>query len=202
MTDELEQRLRAADPAPLTGPIDPARSPRAQALVEHTMTSTDDPIPLDHRRAPSRRPLALVAAAAAVVLVVVGAAVVLGGDDEDAEPAVALRAEYEDPTVMGSCIALSPDTLRDGAELAFRGTVTSVDGHDATLSVSTWYLGGSADEVTVTGPAEVETALLGAVPLEQGGEYLIVAADGVVRSCGQSGEATPDLEAVYESAFG
>ena len=137
------------------------------------------------------------------VVAVVGVVAFAGGDDDDPAPAaaVALRAEAEDPT-MGMCIEVTPATLRDGAELALRGTVTSVDGTTATLAVSQWYLGGSAEEVTVTGPQEVETALLGGVPLEQDGDYLLVAVDGVVRSCGQSGEATPQLEALYAEAFG
>ena len=200
MADELEQRLRAADPAPHAGPIDSARSPRAQALVERVMQ--DEPISLDARPARSRRPLLLAAAAVAAVAIV-GAAVVLSGDDE-AEPtaSVELTSVPEDP-IATSCIELTPDTLRAaGADLALRGTVTAVDGDVATLSVDELYVGGPADEVTVTSPPEADAALLGAVPLQEGRTYLVSAADGAVLSCGASGEASADLEAIYESAFG
>ena len=39
------------------------------------------------------------------------------------------------------------------------------------------------------------------ITFEAGSTYLVSAADGEVRSCGLSGEATPELEAIYEAAF-
>lgn len=200
MTDELEQRLRAADPVPPTVPLDRARSPRARTLVEHIVT---DPAALDteptHR--PPRWPL-FAAAAAAVALV--GVAVVIVSDDDDAPvaaDALALTLAPEDITQM--CIEVTPETLGDPAvELAFAGTVTAVDGAQATLAVDTWYRGGDAEVVTVTAPDESSTALLGGVTLDEGSSYLISASDGAVRSCGQSGPSSPELEALFAEAFG
>ena len=129
---------------------------------------------------------------------------VLTNDDD--EPAsrdtVALTSVAEDPLTT-ICIEVTAETMRDsGIELAFQGTVTSIDGDQATLAVDTWYLGGDADDVTVTGPPEGDGALLGAVPLEDGQSYLVSASDGTVRSCGQSGPTSPELEAIFTEAFG
>ncbi len=197
MTDELEQRLRAADPVPASVPVDTVRTPRARNLLERTMT--DAPITLDPPRSSPPRRWALVAAAA-VAVAVIGTTVVVqaGGDDEPTT--LALSAAADD--AMGMCIQVTPETLADGAPVAFEGTVTSVEGQTATLSVDRWFSGGDADEVTVTGPSENETALLGGVPLEQDGHYLISAIDGVVRSCGMSGEVSPELQTLFEDAFG
>ena len=163
---------------------------------------TDDPT-LDAEPDPRRRRGLLVAAAAAVVVIAGVAVALAAGDDGPTadEEAIALTAEAQDITQM--CIEVTADTMRDsGIELAFRGTVTAVDGDVATFAVDEWFLGGEAGTVTVTGPAEADTALLGAVPLEEGGAYLISASDGLVRSCGQSGEASSELEAIYAEAFG
>lgn len=202
MTDELEQRMRGADPAPPTAPVDPAQSVRARTLVEQIM---NDPIALDDTTvdpAPSRRWPVLAAAAAVVAVAAVGGAIAMSGDD-DASPSasLALTVAAEDPMAM--CIEVTADTLRDsGIEQAFKGTVTSIDGDVATLAVDEWFVGGDAETVTVTGPAEADTALLGGVALEDGGEYLVSASGGAVRSCGQSGEASPELEALFTAAFG
>jgi hypothetical protein len=39
------------------------------------------------------------------------------------------------------------------------------------------------------------------VIFEDGGHYLISAVDGEVRSCGLSGEVSPELQAIYDEAF-
>ncbi|MGH9276018.1 MAG: hypothetical protein ACRDZU_15345 [Acidimicrobiales bacterium] len=199
MTDELEQRLRAADPAPATVPVDSPRSPRARSLVEDLMTDTE--ISLDPPRSTRPRRWALVVAAAAAV-VAVGVAVNLAGDDSsDAPSSLALSVPVED--AMAMCMQVTPESLRDASQVAFEGTVTQLDGRVATLSVDRWFAGDEVDEVVVTGADENETALLGGVVLEDGGHYLISAGDGEVRSCGLSGEASDaNLAAIYDEAFG
>jgi hypothetical protein len=198
VTDELEQRLRAADPVPATVPVDAPRSLRARTLVEHLMTDTE--LSLDPPRADRPRRWALVAAAAALVAAV-GVAVSLSGDDGGgASSSLALTVPAQD--TMAMCMQVSPELLRDADQVAFEGTVTKLDGRVATLSVDRWYAGEEVDEVVVTGAAENEVALLGGVIFEDGGHYLISAIDGEVRSCGLSGEATPDLQAIYDEAFG
>jgi hypothetical protein len=135
------------------------------------------------------------------VAVLAGVTAFAGDDDEPvATEALSLTVAAEDLTQM--CIEVTPETMRDsGIELAFEGTVTAVEGDQATLTVDEWYLGGDADQVTVTGP-EGSVALLGSVTLEEGSAYLISASDGVVRSCGQSGPVSAELETIFAEAFG
>ena len=199
MTDDLEQRLRAADPAPPTVPVDPAHSMRAQTLLEHIVT--DEMITLDPRPSVSQRRRLLAVAAAAVVLVGGGIAVwsVGDGDDPAAEP-LALSVAADDPTQ--SCVQITGESVRSVAEVAFAGTVTGVDGEAVTLRIDRWFTGAEVSEVVLAAPAAADTALLGGVELEAGGEYLISASDGAVVTCGVSGASSPELEAIYEDAFG
>lgn len=201
MTDDLDQRLRAADPAPPGVPVDPADSPRARTLLEHLVT--DDLISLDSPPAASRSRRLLAAAAAAAVVVVGGGIAVLGGGDDAEPPAapteLALSVAADDPMQM--CLEITPEAVAATAEVAFAGTVTSVDGEVVTLRVDRWFVGDEVDQVVVTSPAEAETALLGGVALEVDGEYLISAAGGAVQTCGVSGIVSPELEAIYEDAF-
>jgi hypothetical protein len=199
VTDELEQRLRAADPVPATVPVDSPRSLRARTLVEQLMT--DSEISLDPPRSAGPRRWALVAAAAAVV-VAVGVAVSLSGGDDGGGAPSSLALSVPAGDAMAMCMQVSPELLRDADQVAFEGTVTQLDGRVATLSVDRWFAGEEVDEVVVTGAAENEVALLGGVIFEDGGHYLISAVDGDVRSCGLSGEVTPELQAIYDEAFG
>lgn len=199
MTDELEQRLRAADPVPAAVPVQPPRHPRARTLVERIMTDTQAPVSLDPApRAGSRRGLAVAAAAAAVVALAAGA-VALGGGGDDEPTSVALTLPADD--MMAMCLEVTPATLRDVATLAFEGTVTSTDAATTTLSVDRWFAGEEVDEVVVTTPDGSDTALLGSITFEAGGSYLVAADDGEVRSCGLTGSASPELEAIYEEAY-
>ncbi len=197
MTDELEQRLRAADPAPPDVPVDPARGQRARTLVERIVTDTQDPIALDPPSSPSRRWLAVAAAAAAVVALVGGAVALTGGEDEPTSVALALPAD----DLMAMCMEVSPEILRDTATVAFEGTVTATGAETTTLAVDRWFAGDEVDEVDVTTPDGSDTALLGSITFEEGGTYLVAAADGEVRSCGLTGPSSPELEAIYEGAF-
>lgn len=196
MTDELEQRMRAADPVPASAPVDPAGSSQAQTLVERIMT--DQIIPLEAPARPGRGRWLIAAAAAAAL--VVGVIVVAGGDDDGATSSLALSVPADD--AMAMCIAVDADILRDGADVAFAGTVASTDGDVATLSVDRWFHGDEVDEVTLSNPDASAVALIGGFELEQGEQYLITAMDGNVRSCGLSGPATPELTELFESAFG
>jgi hypothetical protein len=142
-----------------------------------------------------------VAAVAALLLAFAGGLTFLGGDDTPpvAEaPPLELNAGGED--VMASCIAFSPDELEAVAELAFEGTVTSVEGDTVTLSVDTWFRGGDAAEVVLNAPQGME-ALIGAIPFVEGDQYLITALDGNVNYCGFSGPSTPEYKAAFEQAF-
>jgi hypothetical protein len=167
-------------------------------LEEIMSTSSTEPIEAKPR--PKKNPWYLGAAAALVV--VVGAAIALsGGTDGDpvaSTPPLTLDAGAEDPMAM--CIQFSVEELAK-APLAFEGTVTSVEGETVTLDVGEWFKGGEASQVVLNAPAGME-ALIGGIPFEQGGQYLITAYDGTVNYCGFSGPSTPEMRSAFEQAFG
>lgn len=205
MTDELEQRLRASDPAPPTRAVDPARTPRARDLMERVMTDLDPstPIPIDGRPTRSPRPGRLLVAAAAVALVAgVGAIALNGGDDQRTTARLAIEAS--NPVVMGSCLALTPDVLAE-VDAAFDGTVTDISGDEVTLAVSRWFTGGDADDVVIRqDPGAAggnQTATVYGVEFAVGERYLVTATAGLVNGCGWSGPYDADLEAIFEQAF-
>lgn len=206
MTDDLELRLRAADPSPAERAVDDARSPRARALMEHVMNSPEAPktISLDARSPLPRRRRGLIigAAAAVVIAMALGAALVSSGDDGRSSVTIAAPAPAGGP-VMSSCIALSPDVL-SAVDLAFDGTVTKVDGDQVILAVSRWFKGGTSDDVVVTQQAAGDapsTIEMDGVVLNEGGHYLVSATGGVVNGCGFSGNHTEELLDLYEQAF-
>jgi hypothetical protein len=101
---------------------------------------------------------------------------------------------------MASCLAFDPARLAE-MPVAFEGTATAVEGDRVTLKVDRWFKGGDAAEVVLVAPQGLE-ALIGGIPFAVGGQYLVSATDGQVNYCGFSGEATPDLRAGFEAAFG
>lgn len=201
MTDELRQRLARLDPMHSGVPTESTTEESSRELLEQVMST-----PIKERETPKSEPrkrwLVATAAVAALVLAV-AAGIGLAGDEgtpsiQDKAP-IALDAGTED--LMAICVMFSPEELERVADLAFEGTVTAVDGNTVTLSVDDWFRGGDgATEVALNAPQGME-ALIGGIPFEVGGQYLISAADGTVNYCGFSGPATPDLRAGFESAF-
>ncbi len=153
-------------------------------------------------RAPKKNPWFVGIAAAAVLVVAVGGVIALTGDDTDGGPVAGgppleLDAGADDPMAM--CIMFSVEELAR-APLAFEGTVTSVEGETVTLDVDEWFKGGEAEQVVLHAPAGME-ALIGGIPFEEGGQYLITAYDGTVNYCGFSGPSAPEFRAAFEEAF-
>ncbi|MDR9451479.1 MAG: hypothetical protein RI637_09710 [Acidimicrobiia bacterium] len=139
------------------------------------------------------RPLASIAAAMAIVVAAAFVLINSGGSTP-----LGLSAGESDPALM-SCLPFSVDLLAD-MEVAFEGVVTSVDGDVLTLDVVTWYTGGEAEQVEITAPPGME-ALIGGIPFEVGGSYLVTATNGVVNYCGYTGVATPEFRAAFDQAF-
>lgn len=198
--DALRERLAQLDPNPASVPVDPITSPRAQDLLERTMT-TDLDAPT-HR--PTRRPTRLIAlsAAAAAALVAGGAALLAGGDDTPTTTGkkTTLALALPDPLAMSSCIPFDVEVLKD-MPVAFAGTVTSVVGDTVALDVTHWYRGGSAAVVTLDTPGDSTSPSLDSVAFAAGKDYLVTAAEGNVNGCGFSGEATDDLTRAFDQAF-
>jgi hypothetical protein len=127
-----------------------------------------------------------------------GSAPESGGADNSSGATLALTA---DGSVAAKCAMPSAEILAT-FDTAFAGSVTSVDGGRATLSVDHWYAGGGADSVTVESPSKDLQDLLLAVDFEDGKSYLVSATDTRVTLCGFTAEQSPELQALYDEAFG
>lgn len=213
--DELQQRLRAHDPAASLPPADPAWVAR---LLEDAMSadlttqSPDDTLETRESGTRHRSPLTwLVAAAAAVLIAGVGIFGLLDNDRESsrvpsAGPSVPVS---EVPTVTrlaagpatsGRCLVPNADILSN-AQVAFSGTVDRLAGDAVTLSPDRFYAGEVTDVVEVRSDPAVMQALVGAVDFQVGRRYLVAATDGEVMVCGFSGPFAGDLESLYVAAF-
>jgi hypothetical protein len=200
MRDELRERLARLDPMHPGVPTESATTPSSRELLEEIMSTPTGQVTTEP--APKKRsPWLMGVAAAAVLVVAVGGVIALTGDtDEDqvaTGPPLELNAPADDPMAM--CIMFSVEELAK-APLAFEGTVTSVEGETVTLDVDEWFKGGDAEQVVLHAPAGME-ALIGGIPFEEGGQYLITAYDGTVNYCGFSGPSTPEFRAAFEEAF-
>jgi hypothetical protein len=205
--DELFERMRQADPAPPDTALDPVAGPTARRLLERAMTDTITEAPAPATPPRKRWPL-IATAAAAVAALSVGAVVLASGNSSPThkpspKSTLALRAPAPaGGPVMGSCIRFDVSILKDMTP-AFAGTATAVSDGSVTFAVDHWYTGGDADVVTVTQPGSSEPiSIEGGVTFEQGKRYLVTAANGVVNGCGYTTEATPDMEAAFNQAFG
>jgi hypothetical protein len=200
MTDQLRQRLTLLDPMHPGVSTEPLTSESSQNLLERIMSTQVTEQPPDTPEKKSSRWLVGVAAATALVVAVGGAIALTGGGEDPVAsgPPLELNAGGEDPMAM--CIVFSVEELAK-APVAFEGTVTSVEGETISLTVDEWFKGGDGGQVVLHAPAGME-ALIGGVPFEAGGQYLITAYDGNVNYCGFSGPSTPELRAAYEQAFG
>ena len=213
--DDLRARLQRVDPVPPDNALDPSPSPRARQLLERAMTDLHTPVTTPAARPPRSRLPLLAGAAAAVAALAVGGAVLLGGGSSHPAtkphakttlalklPAPAAPGRPGRPGGIASCIRFDVSILKD-METAFAGTATTVGADSVTLTVDHWYKGGTADVVTLAsasgGPTSVNE--LG-VSFDQGKRYLVTATNGTVNGCGYTGEATPDLEASFNQAFG
>jgi hypothetical protein len=192
----LRAELRSVDPMPADVPTESLTSPEGRHRLEDIMST--ETTEKQSKPTRSRTPWYAAAAAVAVAVVAIGVIVFAPGDEQPAASApLELTAGASD--ALASCIMMSPEIIA-GSEVAFAGTATTIDGETVTLAVTKWYTGGDSEAVIVTAPAGFE-ALIGSVPFAEGGSFLVSATDGVVNYCGMSGEATAELQALYDAAF-
>jgi len=208
--DELRTWLGRLDPQ-ATAPVDPITSPRAQHLMEHTMTA-DTHQTTDSTSAVSasgtttawlrRRRVLAAALGAAAVTVTAG---VIWNPTGTSAPVPATKAtlalSLPDSTTVASCIPFDAAILKD-IPVAFAAKATSVGSDTITLEVTHWYAGGTAQVITLSTPGANTSVALDGVTFRAGKDYLVSATDGTVTSCGYSGEASPALEQAYTSAYG
>jgi hypothetical protein len=92
-------------------------------------------------------------------------------------------------------------TLIGRDPIAFKGIVTAHRQGVVEFEVEQAYAGVSAKSVKLTAAQSVDY-WLGPVHWEVGSHYLVTAAAGVVNFCGETGKAAPELQAVFDQAFG
>jgi hypothetical protein len=202
MTDELRDRLARLDPMRSGVPIESLTTESSRQLLEDIMSTPVKEATASDQGGNRSKWVVGVAAAAALV-VAVGAGLILsnggdGGDVVAVSPPMTLSAGEGDGMQM--CIQFSTEQLAT-MPVAFEGTVTALEGEEATLDVDHWYKGGDSEQVVVSAPQGM-MALIGGIDLEVGDQYLITASDGTVSYCGFSGPSTPELKAAFEEAFG
>jgi hypothetical protein len=208
MTDELFDRLRAADPATSLPPADPDGTARLLEDVMSTELTTENRETGTHDRSPLTW---LVAAAAAVIIGGVGLFAITNLDEDPAAPPTAEDTTTTEPTVTelsapdasaydAKCMVPNAAILRDQT-IAFDGTVTALAGDLVTLTPTTWYAGDPTDLVEVQAPDAEMRTLLSAVEFEDGERYLVSATDGRITLCGFSAPYSDQLAAVYAEAF-
>lgn len=199
MTDDLRQRLRAADPAATVGE-DPSR---LRTLAEAAMSTTHDDTGTTTTSRGRRTPhgLRLLAAAASLAVLGTAGALLLGPDDE--QPAAApevLELSLPPGDVMSSCIQYSVDVLAQ-MPVAFSGTAATVGDGTARLEVDRWYRGGTADVVELENPTGPMTSIDG-IELTAGSRYLVTATeDGTVNGCGYTAEWSEPMAQDFARAF-
>ena len=148
-----------------------------------------------------RRPWVLAAALTTAATVGIGAVAIASQDDPVGQPgAVAMALSIAPGGAMSSCLPFDVAVLAD-MPVAFAATATAVDAESVRLDVDRWYVGGSADQVTVMVPAGVTSIALDGVSFVAGRRYPVTATNETVNGCGFSGPATAELEAAYSEAF-
>lgn len=106
------------------------------------------------------------------------------------------------PGPAASCAVITPESLRDGAALAFEATVDRIEGDQVYMDVDTRYVGDVAEVVRIPQqPSDLPSEMTpGAFVV--GTSYLLsITPDGYIAACGQSGPATDELRAIYDEAF-
>jgi hypothetical protein len=201
--DDLQARLRDADPALRTPSPD---SVWIDTLAQSTMEA---PMNVPEPAAGTRRTWLLTAAAAVVVAALgFGGWTALQGDDNrggqvaQEKTVMTLKApaaQAGGPAAM--CMRLEPTTVGQ-MQVAFDGTVASVDDDTVTLDVNKWYAGGDTDQVALTQISQAEwVALEGGITLEAGQRYLVTAHDGVVNGCGFTAPWSQELQDIFDQGF-
>jgi hypothetical protein len=200
MSDDLRDRIARIDPMPSDVPVEPVTSEKSRQLLEEVM-STELKERSESAPVPRRTWTLAIAALAALVVAIGGVIAFAGGDDPAPIAAEPLHLTAPADNTMASCIMFSPEELARVGDIAFGGTVTSVDGSTVNLTVDEWFKGGEASEVILDAPQGME-ALIGGIPFAVGEQYLITATNGTVNYCGFSGPATPEYRAAFQQAFG
>lgn len=204
-----ETLLRQANPVPHPRHSFPPDHPAVAALREEiimsdTLTRTPPTPTAPGQTSQPRRWIRPAMAAAAVAAVAIGVVVFAARDDSGSQSVA------QPPISPGgaagsslSCVEVySPETL-PGREVAFDGTVISVDGDEVTFRVGHWYRGGSGDTVTLAGALTLAGQTSAGQPtgLEPGTRMLVAGDGGFAWSCGFTQPYDAATAAQWQAAF-
>jgi hypothetical protein len=187
--DELRDRLGRIDPAAGLPPLGAAER---TALLDRASAASE--------RTPRRvRPGLRILVGAAIGVAAAGLflAVLPRPAIQTNEGRLLTLSVPDDRTAMCMPVADFAAEALAASTIAFSGTVDSVDGDRVTVAVDDQYRGDPVGEAVLDVPAKVEDPTI----LPAGARVLIAAQDGVVTGCGLSGEASPELQALYDAAF-
>jgi hypothetical protein len=182
-------------------PVQPADDPAARDLVAGIMATPVEDAP---RAAPARRRPALAVAAAVLV---VGAAVGVGigatGGSRPGTGGRTLAILAPVPDIASSCAVPDAASLAARGPIAFEGTATTVTPDRVTLEVRRWFTDrpDGVTRVELATPDPGTALAVDGVTFTAGRSYLVSAADGAVLGCGFTGEAGPELLALFTEAF-
>ncbi|MBA2443791.1 MAG: hypothetical protein H0V49_00435 [Nocardioidaceae bacterium] len=198
MTDEIERRLRAADPLRAI-PQERSADSWSPAELEAIMNAADP------RQQQSTRVRWITAAgsAAAVTLIAVGSYALVAKEKTEPEPSAQPPLELTLPgsgSSMASCMPFSSEVLA-GMSPAFSGTAVEVDDDSVLLDVDHWYAGGGAQQVELQTLEGATVSLEGVPEFVSGERYLVTAANGVVNACGFTSMWSDENAAVFDEAF-
>lgn len=200
MNDDVETRLRSADPLERETPEQLERDRR---WVQERITATTAlRHGVNHTRRRQRTLLAM-GVTAAVVAGVGGATLAGVFDSAERQPTAEAPMELAlapDSPTMASCVPFSVENLA-GMPVAFSGTVAEEDGERVLIQVDRWYRGGDTDQVSLLAPDVSMTSLDGMLDFEEGQRYLVTAGSGVVNYCGFTAIWNEQMASQYKNAF-
>jgi len=185
--------MRDADPV---SDLTPLPAWQLERLKETAMTPTTSTTPAPARN--RRRLFAVAGISAAAAAAIIGG-VVLTGPGSTGGGVTALSAPAAGgPTAM--CAEATPEAL-SSSTLAFRGTVTSTDDGLVTFRVDDVFTGDVEQTVTVP-QGDSDVPVDGAAPVfKDGVTYLVSTTEDFIKSCGLTGEDSPELSSLYDQAF-
>lgn len=187
--DQLSEQLRRANPFSSKTSLTDAAAQRRAALLEEILVMPDTTAsPTSHtpRTAPRRKILYAAALVGAAVVVVVVAARQGDGASRTATPPTTVAPDLSPSLGAGSCIESYDLASLAHREVAFDGTVTSIDGTAVTFKVDQWFKGGSGTTTTLDGNGMTGGAIssAGGPSLTVGSRYLVAGDGGFAWVCG------------------
>jgi hypothetical protein len=188
-TPDPFDQLRSADP--VHGAPAPSESKaRVWARIQEVTMAT--PNKSDERR----QNWTLAVGAAAIAVFTVWAFIVRG----PVAPAQQPVGGGDGGGAAGICLAYSVEELAN-RDFAFDGTVTAIDGDQATFTVNESFIGDMSGSVTLAAPVSSEDiSFEGGTELVQGDRYLVSGDDGIVWGCGFTQPYSETLAAEWATA--